>query len=118
MAHHLPNYLKTHRKRAGLSQDEVAFLLGYQSGSRVSRYESFDRAPTLEVALACEAVLGVSARELFAGVYQRAAEETKRRAARLTKRLTSDPANKASERKLALLARLAGGECAQAPYAV
>ncbi|MGH9459930.1 MAG: helix-turn-helix transcriptional regulator [Vicinamibacteria bacterium] len=110
MAHHLPNYLKTHRKRAGLSQDEVAFLLGYQSGSRVSRYESFGRAPTLEVALACEAVLGIPARELFAGVYEKAAEETRRRAAMLTKRLTADPASGACERKLALLTRLAAGE--------
>lgn len=118
MASHLPNYLKTHRKRAGLSQDEVAFLVGYQSGTRISRYESFERVPTLEVALACEAVLGVPARELFAGVYENAAEETKRRATRLAKRLAAEPAGTASERKLALLARLAAGEPAQSSYAV
>ena len=31
MGKHLDNYLLTYRKRAGLSQDEVAFLLGSQS---------------------------------------------------------------------------------------
>lgn len=106
MARQLPNYLRTHRKRASLSQDEVAFLLGYQSGTRVSRYECFDRAPTLKMALACEAILGVPARELFAGVYEKAAEETRTRAVLLAKKLD---AGSTTERKRALLARLAAG---------
>ena len=68
MAHRLPNYLRTHRKRAGLSQDEVAFLLGCRSGAKVSRYERLARRLSLETAFAYEALFGVPARELFAGV--------------------------------------------------
>ena len=76
----LPNYLKTYRRRAGLSQDEVAFLLGCQSGAKVSRYERLARQPNLETALAYEALLGVPARELFAGVYEKVEEQIQKRA--------------------------------------
>jgi len=37
MSHKLQNYLRTYRKRNSLSQDEMAFLLGCQSGTKVSR---------------------------------------------------------------------------------
>lgn len=66
----LPNYLRSQRKRLGLSQDEVAFLLGTQDGAQVSRYESFARVPTLETALALEIILEKPARELFGGLYR------------------------------------------------
>ena len=45
MASYLHNYLRTYRKRAGLSQAEVAFLLGCHSGAKVSRYEHAARRP-------------------------------------------------------------------------
>jgi len=69
MAYKLNNYLRTYRKRASLSQDEVAYLLGCRSGAKVSRYERFARQPTLQTALAYEAIFGVPVRELFAGIY-------------------------------------------------
>src|SRR5207247_2891499 len=62
------NYLRTCRKRSGLAQHEVAFLLGCQNGGFVSRYEKRKRLPTLTTALACEAVFGVPVAELFAGL--------------------------------------------------
>jgi hypothetical protein len=46
------NYLRSNRKRLALSQDEVAFLLGALSGTKVCRYERFVRTPSLETALA------------------------------------------------------------------
>ena len=61
----LPNYLRTHRKRLGLSQDEVAYLLGAESGAKASRYERFSREPGFRTALACEAVFQRPIRELF-----------------------------------------------------
>ena len=75
MLHHsmpgkpLSNYLRTFRKRSGLSQDDVAFLLGVQSGAEVSRHETFKRVPTLKTALSYEAIFGVPVRELFAGEF-------------------------------------------------
>jgi hypothetical protein len=44
----LPNYLRTYRRRACLSQDEVAYVLGCRSGSKISRYENCSRLPTPE----------------------------------------------------------------------
>src|ERR1022692_2737361 len=52
----LPNHLLSNRKRLALSQGEVAFLLGTESGAQVCRYEQFDRQPSLETALACEVI--------------------------------------------------------------
>ena len=74
----LPNYLRTHRKSAALSQEEVAFLLGTKGmnkGIKVSRDEHSARTPTLEEALAYEAIYGRPIRELFAGVYEEVERE-------------------------------------------
>jgi transcriptional regulator with XRE-family HTH domain len=67
----LPNYLRTYRKRAGLSQRDVAVLLGSSDPTRVSRYELSKREPDVGVALAFEIIFGAPSRVLFAG---RAAE--------------------------------------------
>lgn len=85
--HKLENYLKTYRKRAGISQTEMDFLLGVHSGSKTSRYEHFKRTPNLETALACEALFNTPVRDLFAGVYGRAEHRTVERARSLRKRL-------------------------------
>ncbi len=37
-SHKLANYLRAYRKRSGLSQSEVAYLLGCKNGAQVSRY--------------------------------------------------------------------------------
>ena len=69
MESRIPSYLRTYRKRYGLTQDEVAFLLGCQSGTKVSRFERLARKPNLETALACEVVFGIPAHELFPRAY-------------------------------------------------
>jgi transcriptional regulator with XRE-family HTH domain len=79
----LSNYLRTHRKKLALSQEEVAFLLGgtgEHKGSKVSRDESFLREPSLRAALAYEAIYGKSVRELFAGLYEEIEKEVVKRA--------------------------------------
>ena len=82
----LPNYLRSHRKRLSLSQDEVAFLLGNKGGAKVSRYERFVREPNLETALAFEMIFQRSASELFGGIYQKVEQEVVERATILAKR--------------------------------
>lgn len=85
----LSNYLRPHRKRLALSQEEVAFLLGgtgENKGSKVSRDESFDREPGLRAALAYEAIYGKPVRELFAGLYDRMEQEVAKRAKLLSYR--------------------------------
>ncbi len=83
----LSNYLRSHRKRLRLSQEEVAFLLGAQSGAKVSRYEQFARVPSLETALAFEVIFQRSASELFGGLYQKVEREVTERAKTLTSRM-------------------------------
>jgi len=101
----LPNYLRRYRKRAALSQDEVAFLLGGGSGAKVSRYERFRRIPDLETALACEAIFGVPVRELFPGIFQKVERNTARRARLLARRLKARQSQPLMAEKLSLLGR-------------
>lgn len=76
----LSNYLVSNRKRLALSQKEVAFLLGNKGGAKISRYERFDREPSLETALALEVIFQRSASELFSGLYQKVEQEVIERA--------------------------------------
>jgi transcriptional regulator with XRE-family HTH domain len=76
----LPNYLRTHRKRLGLSQADVSRLLGEWSEAQVSRHENSIREPSLETALAYEVIFQKPVRELFAGVYERVEAEVAERA--------------------------------------
>lgn len=77
---HLPNYLRTYRKRACLSQRQVAHLLGANSGTKVSRYEHYTRIPDLVTVFALEIVYGAPASELFAGIFDQARQLVESRA--------------------------------------
>ncbi|HEX4961648.1 MAG TPA: helix-turn-helix transcriptional regulator [Thermoanaerobaculia bacterium] len=73
------NYIRMLRKQKGLSQDELAFLLGWKSGSAVSRLEQDRRKPSLETLLAMEAIFGIPIRELYAGKFQKVESAVKER---------------------------------------
>jgi len=88
--HKLENYLRTYRRRSGLTQREVAFLLGWETGTQVSRYEKRRRLPPLATALACEAVFGVPVSELFAGVQENAVKSIGKRMVELRSRLQTE----------------------------
>lgn len=103
----LPNYLRTNRKRLALSQEEVAFLLGTQSGAKVSRYENFDRVPGLETALACEAIFQKPVRELFAGLYESIEQQVAARAKALTYKTKLRKSNPQADGKRRVLAGMA-----------
>lgn len=102
-SHKLPNYVRVHRKRLGLSQNEVAFLLGWRNASQPSRYEHFSRIPTLRTALALSVVLRVSVQELFSGEYQKVGKAVCRQAERLEARLATRNPDRPTARKLAVL---------------
>ncbi len=57
--------LRSHRQSWGLSQHELAGLLGCTSEGFLSLIEQGKRTPRLETALACTALFGVSLQELF-----------------------------------------------------
>jgi len=83
----LENYLRTHRKRSGLTQRDVAFLLGWKTGGSLGRYEKRRRLPPLKTALACEEIFGVPVGELFAGVRQAVGKDIEKRRVELRARL-------------------------------
>ena len=53
----------------GLSQHELAHLLGCSSGAKVSRYEHFQRVPSLKTAIAYEIVFRAPLESLLPGLY-------------------------------------------------
>lgn len=68
-------YLRTHRRVWGLSQRELARLLGLACGAQVSRIESSKRDPALRVALACQTLFGVPPCDMFPHVYAEVEEQ-------------------------------------------
>ena len=83
----LPNYIRLYREQNCLSQDELAFLLGGESGSKIARYEGNRRVPPLQTALELAAALDTSVEELFLGHTEDARDDVKHRARVLLERL-------------------------------
>lgn len=67
-ANQIGNYVLTHRKRAGLSQDELGQLIGYGGRASVCRHETSQALPPLITALCYEAIFGAPVSELFPGL--------------------------------------------------
>ncbi len=64
----LPCYLKTYRRRAGLTQKELAILLGIGDDTTVSKLERRKREPSLKIAFGCQILFGVPADRIFPGL--------------------------------------------------
>jgi DNA-binding XRE family transcriptional regulator len=65
------NYLRSYRLRWGLSQGELAHLLGWSRPDVISRIEKKQRQPTLRLVIACLVLFGGSASELFPDIVTR-----------------------------------------------
>jgi len=102
-----PNYLRSNRKRLALSQEEVAFLLGTQSGAKICRYERFAREPSLQTALAFEAIFQRPTSELFGGLYQKVQQEVAARAKTLTNKVDREKPNRWTAHRRQILADIA-----------
>src|ERR1039458_3722744 len=66
---HLASRVRSHRKRAGLSQKDLARIVGLAE-ARISYQERFGIVPPLAVALSYEAVFGVAVRDLYPRLYE------------------------------------------------
>jgi transcriptional regulator with XRE-family HTH domain len=64
------NRLWETRKRRGLEQKQVAYLLNHHTPDQVSRYELGTRLPTLEIALLLEMIYGAPLRILYQNLYE------------------------------------------------
>ena len=61
--------LRHYRRYWGLSQEELAPLLGFKSHQHVSRLEKAERTPTMESALACQVLFDVAPAAMFPHAY-------------------------------------------------
>src|SRR5258707_5835419 len=75
----LDNYLRAYRKRSGLSQAEIAYLVGCKSRAQISQYERRNSMPPLRTALALQATLNVPVSDLYAGKYDAITKQVHRR---------------------------------------
>ena|SRR5205085_8096576 len=107
MSRKLQNYLRTYRKRFGLSQKELAFLLGVKGSEKISRYEKFQQVPNLKTALMLQALLGAPVSELFAGIYEQAEREASKRARALMRKMQDKAINQVGSPKVDLLRAIA-----------
>ena len=83
----LPSYLRYHRRRWGLTQRELAYLLGLKSGSAISRIERNVVQPSLAIALACQVLFDAPLMELFPGAFSAIESAMVERAGELSDRL-------------------------------
>lgn len=82
----------------------MASLLGCRrGGQKVSRCETYYRRPDLDTVMACEAIFGVPAKQLFFGMFRDSHHLVAKRAKRLSRRLRREAQTPAVRRKLALL---------------
>ena len=88
---HKRNHLRSHRKQLAFSQQEAAFLLGVASSAKISRYEKSARIPSLETALAIEAVYQRPVSQLYPELYDHALKQVKLRAHELMEKIKNQP---------------------------
>lgn len=99
-------YLRALRRRSAFSQEDVAFLLGAFTGTRVSRHETGVCAPPLDVALAYEVIFDVAIAEVYDDERARIAAEIGKRAKKLRESLAHRIHDPLREEKRAALKRI------------
>jgi transcriptional regulator with XRE-family HTH domain len=103
MASNVPSYLRTYRRRSGLTQAEVAFLLGTTSGAKMSRYERLSRRPNLQTALGLQAIFGLATKEILPRLFVAVERRIIARAHLLSRQLKQRADSSRTRRKLTFL---------------
>lgn len=97
------NYLRRYRKRGAFTQSEMAFLLGIDDGTKVSRYENVQSTPDIFTVLAYQLFYDVPVQELFPQIYRDTATIVARRAREFYDELAKQPDHPITNRKLQML---------------
>ena len=88
------NYLRSYRLRWGLSQGELAHLLGWKRAEVVSRIEKKQRPPTLKLVIACFILFGAPAAELFPDISASIEIDVMARVWEMYEKIQGDPSRK------------------------
>ena len=99
----LPNYIRTYRKRASLTQEEVAFLLGSKSSASISRHERFKQTPDLQTLLAYEMLFRTPVRNLFSSKHEEVERKLRYRIRLLIQKLIRAGQGRRSAKKIEIL---------------
>ena len=99
----LPNYIRAYRKRACLTQEDVAFILGSKSGAGISRHERFKQTPDLQSLLAYEMLFRTPVRNLFDGTHRKLERRLLRRIRLLIQKLSKAGQGRRTKRKVEIL---------------
>ncbi|MGO8972217.1 MAG: helix-turn-helix transcriptional regulator [Steroidobacteraceae bacterium] len=91
MERRFKSYLRTFRRSRGLTQKELAFLIGAESSTTVSRLEQLKRPPNLTAAFACRVIFDTCAIDIFPGLFSEIHEAVQARATELYEELQGDP---------------------------
>ena len=102
MHHKIPTYIRTHRRRWGLTQRDLAHLFGSKSASQISRWEKLARLPTLRFAFTCQIIFGEVPHNMFPKHFSEIEEAVTQRASEL-EALLEESVSQASKRKRELL---------------
>ena len=88
------NYLRSYRLRSGLSQGELAHLLGWKRAEVISRIEKKQRPPTLKLVIACFILFGAPSAELFPDISASIEIDVMARVWELYEKIQGDPSKK------------------------
>ncbi len=72
----IPNRLKQCRRHRGLSQKELADLMGFKDTTWISRWENGDVLPNLVSAVRLSVLLDIPMNNLFDGLIERVKQES------------------------------------------
>ena len=94
------------RRQSGLTQEDVAFLVGLKAASQVSRHESGEREPELRLALGYKLIFDATAHELLPNIFLDVAKDIAGRVHILLDRENATPNDQRSACKAEHLRKL------------
>lgn len=92
------NYLRSYRLRWGLSQVELATLLGWDRPEVISRIEKKQRPPSLRLAIACFILFGTQVDELFPDIFTAIDATVMSRVQEMYETVQGDPSRKTKKK--------------------
>jgi DNA-binding XRE family transcriptional regulator len=95
------NYVRTQRRSSGLSQRELARILGYSDPWQVSRHERSRSLPTLQTAISYSIVFRVPVAAIFVELTRGAEKRIELNLIKLEEELRSRPLGKYQQRLVA-----------------
>ena len=95
-------YVCSHRRRWGLTQRELALLVGLETATAISKIEKSKRPPTVATVIACGIVFGLPPDEIFPSLHEEIEQAVLASATALREQLLGQP-DELSVRKCVLL---------------